>query len=177
MAQRELLARLDVAGSGEARVATGVSVLDHLIGVLARYASFDLTLEVAPAEAGEEVTTAGRALGEALRSPLRASGARGHGTAALPEGEALASVSLDISDQPFVASNVDLSSVHVAGLETDLVAAFLEELVEGAEMTVHMRLVEGSDEQHVLDAIFKALGAALEQACEKRSRPRRRKKT
>jgi imidazoleglycerol-phosphate dehydratase len=54
---------------------------------------------------------------------------------------------------------------------TDVVAAFLHEFVEGASVTLHVRLVDGSDTQHVLEAIFKALGVALAQAC----RPRRRK--
>ena len=61
--------------------------------------------------------------------------------------------------------------VHLGGIGTDVVAAFLQELVEGASLTLHVRLIDGSDTHHVLEAIFKALGAALAQA----TRPRRRK--
>ena len=67
-------------------------------------------------------------------------------------------------------SNVDLSAARVAGHETDIVARFLEGLAEGAELTLHVRLLEGRDTQHVLDSIFKALGVALAQACRARSR-------
>ena len=113
--------RVNVDGTGAANVATGVSVLDHLLVLLAAYASFDLALEV--------------------------------------------------SDEPLLVSHVDLSEARLGGVSTDIVAAFLRELCAGASLTLHVRLLDGSDAHHVLKAIFKALGTALAQAC----RPRRRK--
>lgn len=161
--------RVNVSGTGEANVGTGVSVLDHLLTLLAEYASFDLALEVAPGDAREEVRAAGRAFGEALAQPLRAEGVRGHGSAVVPSAEALAHVTLEVSEAPLLVSNVDLTSARLGGMATDLVAAFLHEVVEGASLTMHVRLIDGSDTHHVLEAIFKALGVALAQAC----RPRR----
>jgi imidazoleglycerol-phosphate dehydratase len=166
-------ARVDVAGSGEASIATGVSVLDYLIGLLAQYGSFDLALEIAPGEAEAEIAAAGRALGRALEDALRTDGGRGHGSAAVPADEALAHVALEASGRPLVVSNVDLSDARVAGLERDVIGAFLHELAEGAGLTIHVRLIEGSDPEHVLEAIFKALGVALAQSC----RPRRREES
>jgi imidazoleglycerol-phosphate dehydratase len=163
--------RVTVDGSGSANVATGVSVLDHLLGVLAAYASFDLALEVAPGDAEEEVRAAGRAFGEALAQPLRGEGLRGHGSAVVPSAEALAHVALEASDEPLLVSHVDLTGARVGGMATDVLAAFLQELAAGASLTLHVRLIDGSDPHHVLEAIFKALGTALAQAC----RPRRRK--
>lgn len=158
-------ARLSVAGSGVVTVSTGLPVLDHLLGLLARTGRFDLTLELAPGEPEAEVAGAGRALGLALAEPLRAPGAAGHGWAVVPADEALAHVSLEASGRPLVASNVDLSDAHVGGLGGDLAARFLRELTEAAGLTLHVRLLEGEDPQHVLEAIFKALGVALAQAC------------
>ena len=165
-----LHARVDVAGAGRASVATGVPVLDHLLGLLAEYASFDLALEVAPGDAEAEVAAAGRALGQALAEALRAEGSRGHGSAVVPADEALAHVVVEASGRPLVVSNVDLSDARVAGLAKDIVATFLRELAEGGGLTLHVRLMEGSDPEHVLEAIFKALGVALAQS----SRPRRK---
>jgi imidazoleglycerol-phosphate dehydratase len=165
-----LHARVDVAGSGEARVVTGLPVLDHLLVLFAEYASFDLVLEIAPGEAEAEVAAAGRALGRALADPLRQKRCRGHGSAAVPADEALAHVAVEASGRPLVVSNVDLSDARVAGLASDIVATFLRELAEGAGLTLHVRLIEGSDPEHVLEAIFKALGVALAQSC----RPRRK---
>ncbi len=165
-----LFARVDVNGSGEAQVSTGVPVLDHVLGLLAQYASFDVSLEIAPGEAEAEIAAAGRALGQALHDALRAEGSRGHGSAVVPADEALAHVVLEASGRPLVVSNVDLSDARVAGLGSDVVGSFLGELAQGAGLTVHVRLIEGSDPEHVLEAIFKALGVALAQSC----RPRRR---
>jgi imidazoleglycerol-phosphate dehydratase len=160
--------RLSLDG-GQASVVTGLSVLDHLLELLARYAGFDLTLEVEPGDAGAQVTAAARALGDALAAPLRAEGARGFGSAFVPADEALAHVALDLSDRPLVVSNVDLTAERVGGLGHDLTGRFLTELAQAAGLTLHVRLIEGRDTQHVLDAIFKALGVALARACRQRT--------
>jgi imidazoleglycerol-phosphate dehydratase len=169
--KQRLRVRAAIAEPGGTNVSTGVSVLDHLLLLMASHAPFDLALEVEPGGAEAEVAAAGRALGELLAEPLRKEGARGHGSAVVPADEALAHVVLEVSGRPLVVSNVDLSEARVAGLATDLVAAFLRELAEGAGLTLHVRLVEGRDTQHVLEAIFKALGVALAQA----TRPKRTK--
>jgi imidazoleglycerol-phosphate dehydratase len=164
--------RINVVGQGETNVATGVPVLDHLLTLLAEYASFDLALEVEPGSPEMEITAAARSLGEALAEPLRADNARGHGSAVIPVDEALAHVALEASGRPLLVSNVDLSQARIAGLAGDLAARFLDELAQTARLTLHVRLVEGSDTQHVLEAIFKALGVALEQACRSRRKER-----
>ncbi|HYY65191.1 MAG TPA: hypothetical protein VE688_11280 [Gaiellaceae bacterium] len=168
-----LQARVDVNGSGSANVDTGIPVLDHLLSLLAEHASFDVALEVAPEDPDAEVAAAGRALGQALADALRSDRVRGHGSAVVPADEALAHVALEASGRPLLVSNVDLSDMGVGGLATDLVARFLTQFAEGAGLTLHVRLIEGRDTQHVLEAIFKALGVALA----KSSRPRRRKES
>ena len=157
--------RINVDGRGESNVETGVPVLSHLVALLATHAGFDLTLSVEPGSADAEIDGAARALGEALEGPLRADGARGHGAAAVPADEALAHVALEASGRPLLVSNVDLSRARVGGLATDLAARFLDRFAYCAGLTLHVRLIEGSETQHVLDAIFKALGAALADAC------------
>jgi imidazoleglycerol-phosphate dehydratase len=156
--------RVALAAEPETNVTTGVPVLDHLVGLLARAAAFDVSLEVAPDAAEAEVTAAGSALGEALREVLRADGASGRGWAIAPADEALANVALEIADEPLMHSNVDLSDQRLGGLAGDPVALFLDELSAGAGLTLHVRLIEGRETEHVLEAIFKALGAALGQA-------------
>jgi imidazoleglycerol-phosphate dehydratase len=138
--------------------------------LLASYASFDLALEVEPGNPEVEIVAAARSLGEALAEPLRAEGVRGHGSADVPVDEALAHVVLEASGRPLLVSNVDLSQARIAGLAGDLAARFLDELAQSAGLTLHVRLIEGSDTQHVLEAIFKALGAALAEACRQERR-------
>ena len=144
------------------QVTTGVAVLDHLLEELAAAGKFGLTLEIAPDEPEAEVERAGRALGDALRPLLEGEGVRGFGIA--PSDEALAMVVIEASGRPLVASNADLTSTRAGGLRSDLAATFLEELAEAASLTVHVRLIEGENTDHVLEAIFKALGVALSEA-------------
>jgi imidazoleglycerol phosphate dehydratase HisB len=157
--------RVALAEEGSANVATGVPVLDHLVAELARAARLRVALEVAPEGADEAVAAAGRALGAALADPLAAPGATGRGWSMVPAAEALAAAALERADQPLLRSNVDFSDERVGGLATDVAARFLQELVDASRLNLHIRLLEGTDPQHVLAAIFKAVGAALGQAC------------
>jgi imidazoleglycerol-phosphate dehydratase len=157
--------RVRVRGDGRTNVTTGIPVLDHLLGLLAARARFDLALEVAPHSVDAELAAAGRAIGEALEQPLRAAGVTGHGHGVAPADEALATVAVEVSERPLLFSNVDLSRERVGGLEGDAISRFLRELAEGSRLTIHVRLIEGQDRQHVLEAIFKALGSALGAAC------------
>ena len=159
--KQEGAAQVALASGGESNVATGTAVLDHLLLELAEAGGFELRLEVAPDEPETEVDAAGSALGQALR-PLLAR--RGVGIVAADE--ALAMVVVEVSGKALVASNADLTSTRAGGLRTDLAAAFLNALAETAGLTVHVRLFEGEDSRHVLEAIFKALGVALGQACD-----------
>lgn len=157
--------RVAVGGGGSANVSTGLPVLDHLLGVLAAFARFDLALEVAPGGALEEAEASGRALGAALAEAFAAPGAARHGSAQVPADEALALVALEAAGRPLVATNVDLTAARVGGHGSDVVARFLRGLADAAGLTLHVRLLEGEETQHVLEAIFKALGVALAGAC------------
>ena len=153
------------AGTGASSVSTGVSVLDRLIELTARSAGLEIELTLAPDEPEAEVDAAGAELGLALRRLLHAREARGHGLGIMPTDEALASVVIEVSGRPLVASNVDLAPSHVGGLTTDLAQRFLTALAAAAGLTIHVRLMEGEETGHVVEAIFKALGVALADAC------------
>lgn len=149
-------------GSGRVNVATGVPVLDHLLTQLAAAGRFDLSLEIEPDEPVAEVDAAGVALGQAL-VPLLDGGS--HGSGVMPSAESLAMVVVEASGRSLVASNADLTGA--GGLGTDLAARFLHSLADAASLTIHVRLIEGEDTDHVLEAIFKALGVALAGAVER----------
>lgn len=146
-------------GVGRANVATGVPLLDHLVTQLAIAGRFDLALEVDPGDAVAEVEAAGAALGAAV-APLLAAGA--HGMGVMPSAEALAMVVIEASATALVASNADLTGA--GGLGTDLAARFLDSLANACGLTLHVRLFEGEETDHALEAIFKALGVALADA-------------
>jgi imidazoleglycerol-phosphate dehydratase len=154
-------ARVALAASGSVNVATGLSVLDHLVGELARAGRFKIALEVAPDSSDEAVAAAGEALGHAFGGNLDA----GAGWAMMPASEALASAALEVDPEPRFVTNADFSDIRVGGVANDVASRFLAELARGAGVNLHVRVVEGDDPQHVLAAMFKAVGAALGQAC------------
>ena len=162
--------RVNVYGHGEATVETGLPVLNRLVVRLAETARFDVVLDTEPGDTEAEVEAAAAAFGHALAGPLRADGARGYGSAALTSAEALAEVVLETSDEPLFVTNVDLTQARVGGLGTDVVRTFLEAFADSAGLVLHVRLLNGTDSAHVLEAIFKGLGAALAEACERRER-------
>ena len=166
--EERLHVRVRAAEEGRANVDTGLPVLDHLLGVLARYASLDLSVAVAPGQGRAGAAEAVRALGAELSRELRAPGARGYGSAALPAAEALAHVALETAETPLLVSNVDLSEARLGGLGSDVVAEALKAFAEGARLNLHVRLIAGDDAQNVLEAMFKALGVAISQACRRR---------
>ena len=157
--------RVNVYGHGDAMVETGLPVLNRLLARLAETARFDLALDIEPGDTQAEVEAAAAALGHALAGPLRADGARSYGSGAMTSAEALASVVLETSDEPLFVTNVDLTQARIGGLGTDVARRFLERLADGAGLNLHVRLLNGTDSQHVLEAIFKSLGVALAQAC------------
>jgi imidazoleglycerol-phosphate dehydratase len=160
-----LRVRLETAGTGTARASTGLPVLDDLLVLLAETARFDLTVQSTATGSEPEVEAIGAALGAQLAVSLGQPGARRLGSGSAPQDEALASVVLEASGRPLVLQNVDLSAEHVGGLRGDLLARLLAAIAEAAGLTIHVRLLHGHDTEHVLDAIAKALGLALAEAC------------
>lgn len=167
MAEAQTGVRLVLGGGSSTNVATGLSVLDHLVGELARAARFTLALEVAPESTDEAVAAAGRGLGRALADHLDS----GRGWALVPSDEALAAAALERDGSPRFITNVDLTNQRVGGIGNDVASRFLEELTLAAGLNLHVRLLEGTDPQHVLAAIFKAVGTALGQACRPEIQP------
>jgi imidazoleglycerol-phosphate dehydratase len=158
--------RIDVHGRGVGHVETGLPVLNDLLKKLAETARFNLVLDIQPSDVEAEVDAAGAVLGAALTEAIHNEDARGYGSESLASAEALAHVVIERSPEPLVVTNVDLSEARVGGLDTDIARRFLETFAEHAGLVLHVRLLDGTDGQHVLEAIFKALGAALAQACE-----------
>ena len=161
--------RVAVFGSGEANVVTGLPVLDHLLTLLARHASFDLALEVAAGGSIREVVerrAARSAPGSRARCgcPARA-GSRPRSSRPTRRSPT------SRSRRPTGRSSSRTSTCRRrtwAGSPATSSSLFLRELAQGAGLTLHVRLLDGEDTQHVLEAIFKALGVALADACRPR---------
>ncbi|MDW8065319.1 MAG: imidazoleglycerol-phosphate dehydratase HisB [Anaerolineae bacterium] len=162
----EIFLRLD--GQGKARVETGIGFLDHLLHHLAVHGLFDLEvqargdLHIDPHHTTEDVAIVlGQALDEAL-GDRRGIVRMGH--AWVPMDEALAFVAVDLSGRPYAVLDLAFSGPAVGALPTSLIPHFLETLAFHARMNLHARLLYGRDDHHRAEALFKALGRALDMA-------------
>ena len=160
--------RLD--GTGEADIATGIGFLDHMLELFAHHGRFDLTVRAGgdlDVDGHHTVEDIGLALGQALREALGDKrGIRRYGSFLLPMDEALALVALDLSGRPYFVHDLKLAGVRIGEFDGDLTPHFFRSLATVSGMTLHVRLLAGSDAHHIVEAVFKAFARALAQACE-----------
>jgi imidazoleglycerol-phosphate dehydratase len=159
---------LDLDGTGQVQIRTGIGFLDHLVGALARHGVFDLSVQaegdlvVDSHHTAEDVAIAlGRAFDRALgerRGIVRIA----HAYA--PLDEALALVVVDLSGRGYAVVDAALAEPKLGDLDSDMVRHFLETLAIEGRMNVHARVVAGQNAHHKAEALFKALARALDAA-------------
>jgi len=163
---------LTLDGGGRADVATGVGFFDHMLELFACHAGVDLRVKARgdlEVDAHHTVEDVALALGRALREALGdKAGIRRYGSCLLPMDEALVMVALDLSGRPYLAHDLQLAGVRVGEFDAGLTAHFLRSLATQSGMTLHVRLLAGSDAHHIVEAVFKAFARALAEACERR---------
>ncbi|HDQ73648.1 MAG TPA: imidazoleglycerol-phosphate dehydratase HisB [Chloroflexi bacterium] len=159
---------LDLDGVGEHDVSTGVGFLDHVLAHVAAHGLFDLTvraegdLHVDSHHTMEDVALVlGQAFDQALGD--RASLVR-MGSAYVPMDESLAFVAVDLSGRPYAVAEMAWHGADVGGLPVTLIPHFFESFAVTARANVHARVLYGRDEHHRAEALFKALGRALDAA-------------
>jgi imidazoleglycerol-phosphate dehydratase len=159
---------LALDGTGQYEIATGLGFLDHMLAQVAVHGLFDLTvqasgdLQVDPHHTVEDVALA---LGQAFDQALgERAGIVRMGAASVPMDEALASVVVDLSGRPYAVTEMSWSGPSVGGLPATLIAHAFESFAVAARANVHARVLYGRDDHHKAEALFKALGRALDAA-------------
>lgn len=168
--ETDIRVSLDLDGTGQATIATGVGFLDHMLTALARHALLDLTVQAkGDLHIDDHHTTedVGIVIGQAIRQALGDKrGIRRYGAALIPMDEALAEAALDISGRPYLAWSVAFQRPKIGSFDTELVEEFFRALAFNAGITLHVTLKAGTNAHHVAEACFKALARALRQAVE-----------
>src|SRR5579872_6622847 len=159
---------LNLDGTGQADVATGIGFLDHMLDSLTRHARFDLTvkaegdLHVDQHHTAEDVgITLGQTLDQALAERR---GIRRFGDALVPLDEALAQVAVDLGGRPWASIDLPFHGTSIGGFSSELIAHVLQSLAVEARMSLHVRLLAGENDHHRAEATFKALARALDDA-------------
>ena len=158
---------LDLDG-GDAKVATGVGFLDHMLELVARHGRLGLEIEASgDLDTGAHDTTedVGIVLGQALDGALgERSGIRRYGQALVPMDESLAECAIDISGRPLCVFDAELPATAIAGFDTELAEEFFRAVANNAKLTLHLRVRSGSNAHHMIEAAFKAFARALREA-------------
>lgn len=161
---------LDLDGTGQAEVATGIPFLDHMLCQIASHGLVDITvqatgdIEIDDHHTNEDV---GITLGQALAKCLGdRKGIQRFGHFVAPLDEALVQVALDFSGRPHLSYGLEIPTQRVGTYDTQLVREFFVAIVNHAQMTLHVRQLDGINSHHIIEATFKAFARALRMATE-----------
>jgi len=156
---------LSLDGRGKFEIKTGSKMFDHMLTHIAQHGLFDIKIKASGWDQHHVVEDVAIALGQALNRALgdkRGIARMGH--AIVPMDEALATVAVDISGRGYAVIDAPFKRKKFGDLETDLVRHFLETFAQEAKLNLHVNVPSGIDDHHKVEALFKALGRALDSA-------------
>jgi imidazoleglycerol-phosphate dehydratase len=159
---------LKLDGKGQAEIASGIPFLDHMLTLFAVHGFFDLSVQAEgdlDVDFHHTVEDVGLVLGDAISQALgERKGIRRYGHVVIPMDDALAAVTVDLSNRPFMVYNTPDSIVYGIALNASLAKEFFRALVNRGGMNLHINVAYGENDHHVIESIFKAFGRALDQA-------------
>jgi imidazoleglycerol-phosphate dehydratase len=161
-------------GNGSAKIATGIPFFDHMLTLFTAHGFFNLTVEAdgdIDVDFHHTVEDVGLLLGDALNRALGdRKGIRRFGHAVTPMDETLCAVTVDLSNRPYLVFNVPMEGRDGRFFDTALAREFFRAFAMRAGMNLHINLSYGENEHHIIEAIFKSTGRALDQATGKDDR-------
>ena len=162
---------INLDGTGQADVKTGLAFFDHMLEQIAKHGLFDLTLYCdgdLEVDAHHTVEDSGLALGDAIKEALGdKKGIRRYGHAYVPMDECLSRVALDLSNRPWCVWKVNFTLGRLGeNMETELFGHFFQSVAQNAGMTLHCENLYGENNHHMIESVFKAFAKALRMATE-----------
>lgn len=159
---------VNIDGSGQSILDTGIGFFDHMLTHIAKHGFFDLNvtcegdLEVDTHHTIEDI---GIVLGKCIREAIGdKAGIKRYGSCILPMDETLVMCALDLSGRPYLNFDVDLTVPRLGTMDTEMVKEFFMAIAVHAGMNLHIKLLDGSNNHHIVEGVFKAFGNALDQA-------------
>lgn len=159
---------LNLDGSGESSISTGIGFFDHMLENFARHGFFDLKISCQgdlEVDCHHTIEDVGICLGIAIRKAVKGKkGIRRYGSFLLPMDESLVMCALDLSGRPYLNYQVEHPAERVGYMDTEMVKEFFHAVSYNAEMNLHIKLLDGSNSHHIIEAEFKAFAKALDEA-------------
>src|SRR3954469_22296025 len=166
--ETDIQVELNLDGTGEYTIETGIPFFDHMLAQLARHGRMDLTIKAKgdlEIDGHHTVEDVGWVLGQALREALGdRRGIVRFGHANVPPDEALTRVVIDLSGRPYLVYKADFKATRVGDLQTELIEEFLKAFVQEGRLNLHVENLYGRNQHHIAETIFKATARALHTA-------------
>jgi imidazoleglycerol-phosphate dehydratase len=168
--ETDVRVEIDLDGSGEYEVSTGIAFLDHMLQSFAKHGLFNLHLSAKgdlAVDTHHTVEDVGISLGQAFREALgSAVGIRRYGTSVLPMSEAKVEVSVDVSNRPYLVYRAEFDNARIGTFDGTLTEDFMYAFSQNAGLDLHIELRYGKNPHHIVEAIFKGVARALRIAVE-----------
>jgi imidazoleglycerol-phosphate dehydratase len=159
---------MKIDGSGKGVIDTGIGFFDHMLNLFARHGLFDLDVKAVGdlnVDSHHTVEDVGIVLGQAIKEALgQKESIKRFGSSYVPMDEALSLVVVDLGGRPFLAFDAKFSCDRVGAMDTEMVEEFFRAVAFNAGMNIHIKVFYGSNNHHIIEAIFKAFGRALDEA-------------
>lgn len=159
---------LNLDGTGKADIDTGIGFFDHMLNSFARHGLFDLKVSVQgdlEVDSHHTVEDTGIVLGQAIKEAVASKkGIRRFGNFILPMDETLVLCALDLSGRPYLQEDMEFTVPKVGDFDTEMVHEFFYAVSYAAKMNLHLKMLDGKNNHHIIEAAFKAFAKALDQA-------------
>ncbi len=169
--ETEINLTLNLDGSGETQLDTGIGFFDHMLDGFARHGFFDMKVQVKGdliVDTHHSIEDTGIVLGKAIRYALKdKKGIKRYGSCILPMDETLVLCAIDLSGRPYFSFEGEFTTERVGYMETEMVREFFYAISYNAGMNLHMKILSGTNNHHMIEGLFKAFGRALEEATRK----------
>ncbi|MDF2800509.1 MAG: Imidazoleglycerol-phosphate dehydratase [Anaerocolumna sp.] len=166
--ETDIRLELNLDGTGAGNIDTGIGFFDHMLNSFARHGFFDMNLKVSGdlvVDGHHTVEDTGIVLGQAIKEALSdKTGVKRYGSSLLPMDDTLVLCAIDLSGRPYLVFDAEFSQERVGYLDTELVKEFFYAISYSAGMNLHIKLMHGSNNHHIIEAIFKAFARALDEA-------------
>jgi imidazoleglycerol-phosphate dehydratase len=166
--ETDIRVTINLDGTGQCRIDTGIGFFDHMLNGFARHGMFDLELTCDGdtfVDSHHTIEDCGIVLGEAIREAVGdKAGIRRFGSFILPMDETLVLCAVDLSGRPYLNYKVDFTVPSLGTMDTEMVREFFYAVAYSAAMNLHVKMLDGINNHHIAEACFKAFGKALDEA-------------
>lgn len=159
---------INLDGTGNSEISTGIGFFDHMLSGFAKHGLFDLTVKVTgdlDVDCHHTIEDTGIALGQAILEALgEKKGIRRYGYFLLPMDETLVLSAIDLSGRPYLVYHAPFTAERIGEMDTEMIREFFYAVSYSAAMNLHLKVVDGGNNHHMAEALFKAFGKALDMA-------------